>query len=90
MAWAPAYRWATRPRARHTLTFLDAAPSVETSNDLSDVRFAMHTRGGLLLRISQVDYDDTGKAVMYSIEHHLPDWVRFTVERIGPGSAVND
>jgi GntR family transcriptional regulator len=45
-------------------------------------------RGGLLLRISQVDYDDTGRAVMYSIEHHLPDWVYFTVERIGPGSAV--
>jgi GntR family transcriptional regulator len=48
------------------------------------------TRGDLLLRISQVDYDDTGNAVMYSIEHHLPDWVRFTVERIGPGSAVDD
>jgi GntR family transcriptional regulator len=47
-------------------------------------------RGDLLLCISQVDYDDTGKAVMYSIEHHLPDWVRFTVERIGPGSAVDD
>ena len=47
-------------------------------------------RGGLLLCISQVDYDDTGKAVMYSIEHHLPDWVRFTVERIGPGSALDD
>ncbi len=47
-------------------------------------------RGDLLLRISQVDYDDTGKAVMYSIEHHLPDWVRFTVERIGPGSAIDD
>jgi GntR family transcriptional regulator len=47
-------------------------------------------RGGLLLCISQVDYDDTGKAVMYSIEHHLPDWVRFTVERIGPGSAIDD
>lgn len=47
-------------------------------------------RGDLLLCISQVDYDDTGKAVMYSIEHHLPDWVRFTVERIGPGSAVDE
>jgi GntR family transcriptional regulator len=47
-------------------------------------------RGDLLLCISQVDYDDTGKAVMYSIEHHLPDWVRFTVERIGPGSAIDE
>jgi hypothetical protein len=27
---------------------------------------------------------------MYSLEHHLPDWVRFTVERIGPGSAIDD
>lgn len=47
-------------------------------------------RGDLLLCISQVDYDDAGKAVMYSIEHHLPDWVRFSIERIGPGSAVDD
>jgi GntR family transcriptional regulator len=47
-------------------------------------------RGDLLLGMSQVDYDDTGRAVMYSVEYHLPDWVRFTVERIGPGSAVGD
>jgi GntR family transcriptional regulator len=47
-------------------------------------------RGDLLLCISQVDYDDTGKAVIYSIEYHLPDWVRFSIERIGPGSAVDD
>jgi len=47
-------------------------------------------RGDLLLSISQVDYDDTGRAVMYSTEHHLPDWVRFSIERIGPGSAVDD
>lgn len=47
-------------------------------------------RGSLLLRISQLDYDDTGKAVMYSVEYHLPDWVRFSIERIGPGSAVDD
>jgi GntR family transcriptional regulator len=47
-------------------------------------------RGDLLLCISQVDYDDTGRAVMYSVEHHLPDWVRFLIERIGPGSAVDE
>lgn len=47
-------------------------------------------RGSLLLRISQVDYDDTGAAVLYSVEYHLPNWVRFTIERIGPGSAVDD
>jgi GntR family transcriptional regulator len=47
-------------------------------------------RGDLLLCISQVDYDGAGQAVLYSIEHHLPDWVRFSIERIGPGSAVDD
>ena len=47
-------------------------------------------RGDLLFCMSQVDYDETGKAVMYAIEYHLPDWVRFTIERIGPGSAVDD
>jgi GntR family transcriptional regulator len=47
-------------------------------------------RGSLLLRISQVDYDDSGRAVVYSVEYHLSDWVHFTVERIGPGSAVED
>ena len=47
-------------------------------------------RGDLLICMSQVDYDETGKAVMYAIEYHLPDWVRFSIERIGPGSAVDD
>jgi GntR family transcriptional regulator len=47
-------------------------------------------RGSLLLCISQVDYDDVGGAVMYSVEYHLPDWVRFTIERVGPGRAVDD
>jgi GntR family transcriptional regulator len=46
-------------------------------------------RGTVLLCISQVDFDDRGTAVMYSIEHHVADWVRFNIERIGPGSAVD-
>jgi hypothetical protein len=40
--------------------------------------------------MSQVDYDETGKAVMYAIEYHLPDWVRFCIERIDQGSAVDE
>jgi DNA-binding GntR family transcriptional regulator len=48
------------------------------------------TRGTVLLCISQVDFDDKGRAVMYSIEHHVADWVHFTIERVGPGSAVDD
>jgi GntR family transcriptional regulator len=47
-------------------------------------------RGDILLCISQVDFDDAGRPVMYSVEHHVPDWVRFSIERIGPGSAVDD
>jgi GntR family transcriptional regulator len=47
-------------------------------------------RGSLLLCISQVDFDDRGRAVMYSIEHHVADWVHFVIERIGPGAAVDD
>jgi GntR family transcriptional regulator len=47
-------------------------------------------RGDILLCISQVDFDDTGRPIMYSIEHHVPDWVRFSIERVGPGSAVDD
>ena len=69
-------------RGRADLTPVKATADLATALDIP--------RGGLLLRISQVDYDDTGKAVMYSIEHHLPDWVRFSVERIGPGSAIDD
>lgn len=47
-------------------------------------------RGSVLLCISQVDFDDKGRAVMYSIEQHVADWVRFTIERIGPGGSVDD
>jgi GntR family transcriptional regulator len=47
-------------------------------------------RGDILLCISQVDFDDAGRAVMYSVEYHVPDWVQFSIERIGPGSAVDD
>lgn len=41
--------------------------------------------GSPLLRISQIDYDDSGRPVVYSIEHHVADWVRFVIERLGPG-----
>jgi GntR family transcriptional regulator len=47
-------------------------------------------RGSLLLCITQVDFDEAGKAVMYSTEHHLPDWVQFSIERIGPGNAADE
>lgn len=48
------------------------------------------SRGAPLLCIKQVDFDGHGRPVIYSVEHHVSDWVRFRVERIGPGSAVDD
>jgi GntR family transcriptional regulator len=47
-------------------------------------------RGAPLLCIKQTDFDGADTPVLYSIEYHVADWVRFTVERIGPGSAVDD
>jgi GntR family transcriptional regulator len=46
--------------------------------------------GAPLLCIKQVDFDQRGRAVMYSVEYHVADWVRFSVERIGPGIATID
>lgn len=42
-------------------------------------------RGAPLLRITQLDFDDAGIPVLYSVEYHVANWVRFTVERMGPG-----
>jgi GntR family transcriptional regulator len=45
-------------------------------------------RGAPLLRIQQVDYDGRGRAILYSVEYHVSDWISFTLERVGPGAAV--
>jgi GntR family transcriptional regulator len=42
-------------------------------------------RGALLLYLRQVDYDDSGRPVLYSHEYHLADAFDFTVVRRGPG-----
>lgn len=47
-------------------------------------------RGAPLMCIKQTDFDEAGRPVLYSVEHHVADWVRFVVERVGPGSAVDD
>jgi GntR family transcriptional regulator len=39
--------------------------------------------GALLLQLVQVDYDVTGRPVLLSYEHHLPDAFEFTVSRRG-------
>jgi len=41
--------------------------------------------GTLLLQISQVDYDESGRAVLLSHEYHLADAFEITVVRRGPG-----
>jgi DNA-binding GntR family transcriptional regulator len=46
--------------------------------------------GTPLLCIRQVDFDQHGRAVVYSVEYHVADWVLFSVERLGPGIATTD
>jgi GntR family transcriptional regulator len=46
--------------------------------------------GTPLLCMRQVDFDQHGRAVVYSVEYHVADWVRFSVERLGPGIATTD
>jgi GntR family transcriptional regulator len=44
-------------------------------------------RGTLLLQLLQVDYDEAGRAVMLSLEHHIADAFEISVVRRGPGDA---
>lgn len=46
--------------------------------------------GAPLLCMRQVDFDQHGRAVVYSVEYHVADWVRFGMERLGPGIARAD
>jgi len=41
-------------------------------------------RNDILLLISQTDYNKNHNAVIYSIEHHLPDKITFVIHRKGP------
>jgi GntR family transcriptional regulator len=45
-------------------------------------------RGAPLLYIQQVDYDGSGTPILCSVEYHVSDWISFTLERVGPGAAV--
>ena len=42
-------------------------------------------RGSLLLYLQQVDYDQEGRPVLSSHEHHVADAFEFTLIRRGPG-----
>jgi DNA-binding GntR family transcriptional regulator len=46
-------------------------------------------RGALLLYLTQVDYDDAGRPVLASDEHHVADAFEFTVIRRGPGRRLD-
>ena len=41
--------------------------------------------GSLLFRITQTDYAASGHPLIYSVEYHVADWVRFVIGRVGPG-----
>ena len=43
--------------------------------------------GAPLLCIKQVDFDGRDRPCVYSVEYHVADWVRFSLERVGPGMA---
>jgi GntR family transcriptional regulator len=46
--------------------------------------------GTLLLQLVQVDYDVSGRPVLLSYEHHLPDAFEFTVSRRGPAAGAGE
>jgi GntR family transcriptional regulator len=46
-------------------------------------------RGALLLYLTQTDYDDAGRPVLASDEHHLADAFEFMVIRRGPGRRLD-
>lgn len=56
-----------------------------------DLCARLETRLGAPLQcIKQVDYDQSGRAILYSVEYHVADWVRFSLERVGPGISALD
>ena len=55
----------------------------------AELRALLEVKSGApLLCMKQVDFDQHGRAVVYSVEYHVADWVRFSVERLGPGIAT--
>lgn len=65
----------------------DLAPCKTTPR----LRSLLEVKQGVpLLCIRQVDFDQRGRPVVYSIEYHAADWVTFRLERFGPGSALID
>jgi GntR family transcriptional regulator len=45
-------------------------------------------KGTLLMQLLQVDYDESGRAVLLSLEHHIADAFEIFVVRRGPGRTV--
>ncbi|MGA3215629.1 MAG: GntR family transcriptional regulator [Acidimicrobiales bacterium] len=43
--------------------------------------------GTAILCVKQVDFDQHGAAIVYSVDYHVPEWARFRVERAGPGTS---
>jgi GntR family transcriptional regulator len=41
-------------------------------------------KGSAVMRLTQTDYDDADRPILYSIEYHLPDSFVFLVNRKGP------
>jgi GntR family transcriptional regulator len=65
----------------------ELAPVVATAELAAQLKVE---QGAPLLRIKQTDFDGRGRAVVYSVEHHVSDWIRFSLERYGPGNTARD
>jgi GntR family transcriptional regulator len=65
----------------------EIAPVVATDEQAAQLGVVS---GAPLLCIKQTDYDGRGRAVVYSVEYHVSDWIRFTLERYGPGNTARD
>jgi GntR family transcriptional regulator len=65
----------------------EIAPVVATAEQAAQLDVVV---GAPLLCIKQTDFDGRGRAVVYSVEYHVSDWIRFTLERYGPGNTARE
>jgi GntR family transcriptional regulator len=57
----------------------------------SRLRERLGVRPGVaLMCIKQIDFDSRDRPSVYSVEYHVADWVRFSLKRVGPGTASID
>jgi GntR family transcriptional regulator len=75
----------------HEITIYRGEAELIPCRASAELRERLEAKAGApLLCIKQVDFDQRSRAVVYSVEYHVADWVRFSLERVGPGIAAID